>query len=147
MSLDKYEKQQLEQEFKKYLKSIQKRCVEILQEEIYTSLYTSYEPTSYQRTFQLLENIISEIDMTDGSIYVRLDTDNSVYYSAVDDSSQTDNVPFYVNYGHKDGTGINNKYHNYEGRHFVEKAAKRIKKELGIRVKIIKDQSIEEVSE
>jgi hypothetical protein len=140
--LDAYEKKQLEQEFKTYLKSIQKRCVEILQEEIYTSLYSKYEPSEYIRSYQLLENIISEVDIKDGSIYVHLDGDNSVYYSAVDDSPMTDLVPYFVNYGHEDGTGIKNNYHSYKGRHFFEKAAKRIKKELGVRVAIIKDLSV-----
>jgi hypothetical protein len=140
--LDAYEKKQLEQEFKNYLKSIQKRCVEILQEEIYTSLYSKYEPSNYIRSYQLLENIISEIDMKDGSIYVHLDGDNSVYYSAVDDSPMTDLVPLFVNYGHEDGTGVGGMYHSFKGKHFFEKAARRIKKELGVRVAIIKDLSV-----
>lgn len=147
MGFDKYEKEQIQNEFKIYLRSIQKRCVEILQEEIYKSVYLKYDPIEYERTYQLLQNIISEIDLKDSAIYIRLDTDNSVYTSAVDGSPQTENVPFFLNYGHTDGTGIDNMYHNYPARRFMEKAARRIRKEFGIRVAIIKDISIEYIDE
>jgi hypothetical protein len=147
MPFDKYEKEQVLNEFKIYLKSIQKRCVEILQEEIYTSLYLKYEPTQYERTFQLLQNIISESDLKDGAIYIHLDEENSVYTSAVDGSPQTENIPFLLNYGHTDGTGIDNMYHNYPARYFMEKAARRIRKELGVRVAIIKDIEVTYIDE
>lgn len=140
MALDADEKLQFQREVAEYLKSISIRCKEILQEEIYLKVYSAYDPTEYERTYQLLESIAIDIT-TDGSI--RLFFDDVLYWSNVDFSDQSEHVPFYVNYGHKDDTGIKNMYHDYKGRRFMESAARRIKAEFGVRVAIMKDREVE----
>lgn len=140
MALDADEQLQFQREVAEYLRGISIRCKQILQEEIYLKVYNAYNPKEYERNYQLLESINIDIQ-TDGSI--RLFFDDVLYWSNVDFSDQSEHVPFYVNYGHKDDSGIHNMYHDYGGRRFMESAARRIRAEFGVRVAIIKDRTIE----
>jgi hypothetical protein len=144
MALDANDIAELELEFSKYLSSIAAECEQILRDAIYDDVYMSYDPKVYERNEQLLNNIDMEMG-TDGAI--RLFFSGLNYRSEVDGSDQSDNVPFYINDGHIDGTGINNMYHTYPKRHFMEDAAKKIRALFGVKVTILKDQEIVYVEE
>jgi hypothetical protein len=131
----------IQREMNLYIKNIQKRCEQILREEIEKLVYDSYTPEVYERTFSLLEAVDSKIT-NDGSLLVYINEGALDYYSVVDGSNQSKNVPFYLNYGHEDATGIDNMYHNYPSRNFIESSAKRISNEFGIKVEIINDRNI-----
>lgn len=118
------------------LKSIGIRCLEILKEEIQKNVYGAYDPTVYERTGQLIDGLYFDVE-ADGSILIQWDIVS--YVSVVDGSDQSDNVVNFVNYGHKDNSGIDNMYHNYPGRGFLESASERMAKELGVIVKVMKD--------
>jgi len=134
MALDFDEIGQIETECASYLASISAECEQILRDEIYDSVYMSYHPTQYKRTNQLLNNLDMEFT-TDGALHLFFN--GLDYTSAVDESDQSDNVPFFINDGHRDGgTGM---YHNYPKRQFLEKAAKRIRAKFGVKVSIVKD--------
>lgn len=131
----------IQREMNLYIKNIQKRCEQILREEIEKLVYDSYTPEVYERTFSLLEAVDSKVT-NDGSLLVYINEGVLDYFSVVDGSNQSKNVPFYLNYGHKDGTGIDNMYSNYPARNFIESAAERISNEFGIKVEIINDRNI-----
>jgi len=132
---------EIQNEMNLFIKDIQKRCEQILREEIGRLVYDSYTPEVYERTFSLLESVDSKVT-ENGELLIYINEGALDYYSVVDGSNQSKNVPFYLNYGHQDSTGIDNMYHNYPARNFIESAAKRISKEFGIKVEIINDRNI-----
>lgn len=131
----------IQREMNLYIKNIQKRCEQILREEIGKLVYDSYDPIVWNREFQMLEAVDSKIT-EDGSLLVYINEGVLDYYSVVDGSNQSKNVPFYLNYGHQDSTGVDNMYSNYPARNFIESTAKRISNEFGIKVEIINDRNI-----
>lgn len=131
----------IQNEMNLYIKNIQKRCEQILREEIGRLIYDSYSPSQYERTFSLLESVDSKVT-EDGSLLVYINEGALDYFSVVDGSNQSKNVPFYLNYSHQDSTGINNMYHNYPARNFIESSAERMSKEFGMKVEIINDRNI-----
>jgi hypothetical protein len=133
---------ELEKEFEKYLKSIEQKCRQIL-EECILDVYMSYDPVQYIRTEQLLNSVNTKIEKN--KLYVFIDTSIMRYYSAVDGRNVTEAVPYWINYGHhREIEGPIPMYDDYpdefQGNFFIEVAAKRIKEELGVEVKIIRDK-------
>jgi hypothetical protein len=129
---------EIQKEMNLYIKQIQKRCEEILKEEIQKLVYEAYTPVTdgYKRTYSLLNSVDSRVT-EDGDLLIYINEGDLDYTSAVDGSNQSMNVPYFVNYGHHDTTGIDDMYHNYPSRGFIESAAKRISDEFGIKVEII----------
>jgi hypothetical protein len=130
---------EIQKEMNLYIKQIQKRSEEILKEEIQKLVYEAYTPVIYERTYSLLNSVDSKVT-EDGDLLIYINEGDLNYTSVVDGSNQSMNVPFFVNYGHHDDTGIDNMYHNYPARNFIESAAERISSEFGIKVEIINDR-------
>jgi hypothetical protein len=106
-------------------------------------VYDAYTPVDggYNRTFSLLNSVDSRVT-EDGDLLIYINEGDLDYKSAVDGSNQSKNVPFFVNYGHTDSTGIANMYHDYPARNFIESAAERISNEFVIKVEIVNDRNI-----
>jgi hypothetical protein len=130
--------QEIEKELERYLRSVENRCSQILEEEI-LNMYFAYDPVQYTRTEQLLNGVRTKIEKNKLFVYIEEDLN---YYSAVDGRHISgEHVAYWTNYGHhrkiEDPTLM---YDDYDGNYFIEVAAKRIKEELGLDVKIIKDK-------
>jgi len=120
-----------------YLQKIKNRVKELFKQAVDEKVYKYYTPNTYERTYQMLENIDVKIG-TDDNLYVYVD--NQFYYSAVDGSPQ---YPNFINYiiqeGHSDGKGTN-QYHDYEGRDYLGYAKELIDKEFDCDCEIISDE-------
>lgn len=136
--IERYLMEEIKKEKKKILLSIQDDCKELLEDAIQTEVYDAYDPIEYERTYALNNSVNSHIN-TDDELYVFTDTNEGLYYSAVDGRDVSVAVPHFVNSGHTDNTGINNQYHNYEGRNFLEKAKELIDKKFGCDCEVIDD--------
>lgn len=134
--MDDFERQ-IQEIIKKEAVKIEKRAKEIFIECIHEYLYDRYEPTWYDRTFQLEDSVTTEIQGY--SILVYIDTDKLDYFSAYDRNRNVSiAVPFWLTAtGHHDDTGINNWFHNYPASDFLEVAFERISKELGVKCEMI----------
>lgn len=119
------------------LELIKERVKEIYKESIQTQVYDSYFPSQYVRTDQLLDDIAVKIN-DDGSLVVYNDTNSMNYTSVVSGKNVSPYVAGWINYGHHDNSGIDNMYHNYEGRDFLFKAKELIEQEYpGVIVTVI----------
>jgi hypothetical protein len=142
---------ELNKQAEKYLMSIRVQVSEILKLAILQSVYQSYSPNTYIRTYQLYNQIKYEVRKNgkDSVLVVFIDTSKMAYESAKDGRDVTEAVPFWVNDGHQArnytppaGTE-NNQFHRYflrnEPRHYLELAQTLIEQQLGFKVEIIKD--------
>jgi len=113
-----------------YLESIKKRVEELMKEAIQSEIYDNYNPTVYQRTYTFLNSVVATIN-PEGELFVHVDlNEGDQYYSLVDGSPQYLNLNNFIESGHSDSTGINNMYHNYPARNFLEKASELISQEF-----------------
>lgn len=123
-------------EFEKYIitegmkeiSNIIEDAKKISKENIDSEVY-SYSPNTYKRTYNLKNSITSKIDGTEGIIY--FDENLMDYRSAVTGENVNKYVPKWVDQGHSDSTGIDNMYHNYKGRDFVDKSIEKIEEKYG----------------
>lgn len=112
-------------EFEKYLRSeleIEKKKAiekteEVLKEKVQKKLYDAYTPKKYVRTNNLKNSI------TKGTNKVFFDKSKLNHTSTVTGEG-VKLVPQYTNFGHKDDSGIDNMFHDYPSRHFVEDTIK-----------------------
>mgnify|MGYP000847431904 CR=1 FL=1 len=129
-----YLTQQIKEYQKDYLDEIKGGIMALWQDAINENVYQIYDPVQYQRSFDLLNNLEMHFD-NDGKLIIQTDTDN--YYSVVNRKDVSDLVPIYVNSGHNDSSPIQNIYHHYPARHFLEKAKEMIENEYGLECEII----------
>lgn len=132
---------ELEEYGEKYLENIKEEIKKIFQEAIYEAVYERYEPITYERNFILRDAI--GIEIKDNCLYIYNDINEAFYTSAVDGRNVNALVPWLIEMGHKDDTGINNVYHNYAGRRYLEVAKEMIMaKYPELKIEIIKDRPI-----
>jgi len=124
------------------LEEIKVRCMEILREEIFYRVYQAYPPKEYDRTFQLIDKIIIDVNTT--GLFIHWDTNNMSYYSARNrkyypDDYVTERVPGWINRGHFNTDRISPipMFDIYPARNFMKSAKERIETELGLAVEII----------
>lgn len=139
---------ELSKETEKYLMSIRVQVSEILKLAILQSVYKSYSPNTYIRTYQLYNQVKFEVRKNgkDSVLVAFIDTSRMAYESVKDGRDVTEAVPFWVNEGHEAhnytppaGTE-NNQFHRYmPPRQYLELAQTLIEKQLGFKVEIIKD--------
>lgn len=85
------------------------------------------------------DSVRCHYDYKNNILYVYSDI-NTGYYSAVDGRDVTPAISYWLQEGHSDGTGIDNQYHNYQGRNYLEKAEKMIKEKYpDLKLKIVND--------
>lgn len=139
---------ELDKTTEQYLVSIRVQVAEILKLAILRSVYQSYSPVSYTRLYQLYNQVKFEVQRN-GKFTVLLayiDTDNMYYESAVSGSDVTEQVPWFVEEGHRyrnytpPVSVAGNMYHSYPPRRYLELAQQLIEQQLGIQVEIIKDK-------
>jgi len=130
---------ELQKQIDLYLKNISERVTKLMTDAIQQSIYDEYSPTTYKRTYTFLNSVNAHIN-PDGNIFVYVDiNEGTQYYSVVDGSSQYMNISNYLEGGHSDSTGINNEYHNYGARNYLEKAEELIHNEFKeLNIEIIK---------
>lgn len=130
------------EESRNYIQSIINDIMLIFLQAITLAVYR-YEnaganfPTVYRRKYQLLLSSLNYI-MDDNNLYVFIDASALNYHSNVTGEDVSEHVPYWVEDGHHDDTGIQNQYHNYEGRKYLELARDMIEAKYGIVVQIIK---------
>ncbi|GCD11411.1 hypothetical protein [Clostridium tagluense] len=123
-------------EFEKFLileaqneiKVITRDAEKLLKKNVQSELYSQYIPKAYTRTNELKNSIVSRIDSTGGAVYF----DNTLMNHT--DASGNDVgmfVPKWTDMGHKDNTGIDNLYHSYEGRNYVDKTILELEAKYG----------------
>ena len=125
---------EFQKEITEYLKKIEKRCKEILEQSIVDNVYNAYSPSEYQRTDQLRNSVRTKIE--DNKLFVYID-DTLNYHSNINREKYPDEMvskmtPYWVNYGHH--TDKDNPipiFDDYDGRYFIEKAINKIKEEFG----------------
>lgn len=124
---------------KKYFKEIEQDIIQIFQEAIDQTIYDAYTPNTYKRTYMFRDSVRCHYDYKNNVLYVYSDI-NTGYYSAVDGRDVTPAISYWLQEGHSDGTGIDNQYHNYQGRNYLEKAEKMIKEKYpDLKLKIVND--------
>jgi len=123
-------------EFEKYivlqitmqLKEIMADAKNILKRNVENEVYNSYSPVQYNRTNDLLSSIENVFTLSEGIIYFNSSaighTDNM--YNPVGDYT-----PKWIDMGHKDSTGIDNMYHNYPARNFIQLTIDELEEKYG----------------
>jgi len=132
----------LDDYFNLSLTQIANTCREILQEAIQSEVYDKYNPTKYERTYQLLNNV--RVDIKNGFTYVYVNTGNMKYTS---NSKQEVSswIPYWVEHGHNNnssGQGGKFMYDYYPSRDYMRVAKERIERELGVTVEIINNELV-----
>jgi hypothetical protein len=111
------------------LEEIIKKCEYLYKKIVGQIVYDEGEyPTVYYRTRQLYDSITTEI--VDNKIHIFHDERKLHYMSVGDRYNVTQQVPYWVNYGHDGLFGY------YEGRRFLERAKTLIERETGLQVEI-----------
>lgn len=110
---------------KEVLRKIQEDVKKLYSQAIDETVYQAYSPTTYERTYQLKDRVSCKLE--GNKLIVYTDIDNMEYTSAVDGRDVTSAVPYFVLGGHSDDTGIDNMYHNYPGRNFLQRSKELIK--------------------
>jgi hypothetical protein len=106
---------------------------------IQESVYDRYSPTEYVRSYELRDSI--RVEFKDGALYIFNDINDLYYESAIDGRLTSSIIPYLVEGGHKDDTGIHDAYHDYGGRHFLEVAKEMItSKYPDVKCEIINDK-------
>jgi len=125
-----------------YLESIKKRVEELFQQAISETIYQRYSPSEYVRNNTFLNSVRANIDLVTGTLFVHTDiNEGDQYYSTKDGSPQFSNIENYLEYGHKDSTGISGMYHDYTPSFYLERAYALIHEEFPeLTLTIIKEE-------
>jgi hypothetical protein len=125
----------LDKRQKDYMESIKNKVVNLYKLAIATTVYSIPEnENGYHRTYQLINSVKG--DIVDGTLYVYHDLKGMGmhYYSYLyDDIETTEQVPYWVNYGHG-GLWL------YGRRNFLEVARDVVRQEFGVEVVIMNDE-------
>jgi hypothetical protein len=122
------------------IKNIQPELEEIFKQALDISVYNAYTPTEYNRTYALRNSVRSKIE--DGKLLLYIDTDTLSYYSVYNTNRNvSEAVPFWIESGHMDSSGIENQFHDYEARYYLEQCKQLIISKYGntFEVNIIND--------
>lgn len=115
------------QQTQQLTKEMTQEANKILKKNVKSEVYDNYNPSTYTRSKSLQNSITS--DETEGITYF---DDSKLYYkSKVTGEDVSQYVPKGIDGGHKDDTGINNAYHNYPSRKFMEKTKKELESIYG----------------
>jgi hypothetical protein len=110
---EKYVSQELEQQKKLAIEKTE----EVLKEKVQKNLYEAYTPKAYTRT----NNLKDSISKDDNRVYF---DEKKLNHTSKVSGQPVKLVPQYTNFGHKDDSGIDNMYHDYPNRHFIEDTIK-----------------------
>lgn len=113
----------------KEVKEVTEDADRLLKKNVQSELYDNYTPKVYTRTNELKKSITSKIEATEGITY--FDESKLNHTSVVTGEPSGKYVPMWTDQGHKDSTGIENKFHNYEGRNFIDKTINELEEKYG----------------
>jgi len=105
-------------EAKLELEKITKDAKRLLKEKVQTEVYSSYSPTSYTRTNDLINSVTSTVSETEGLVF--FDESSIGHTSAVTGDKVGMYTPKFLDGGHSDGKG-SGMYHEYPERNFIDK--------------------------
>ncbi|MCY6958284.1 hypothetical protein [Clostridium brassicae] len=117
----------LTEETNQLTRVITKEANELLKKNVQEEVYDNYSPNIYKRTKDLQKSIKS--DKVEGFTY--FDDSKLDYKSKVTGENVSMYVPKFLNYGHTDKTGIDNMYHSYPAREFMEKTKIELEEKYG----------------
>jgi hypothetical protein len=120
------------------LEEIKDDCVELFKESIENNVYQSYSPNTYERSYQLLNNVNSHINKNN-ELYIFSDMTYENYHSAVDSNDVSNFVAGWVEDGHDSDSSTINEYEHYKPREYLEEAKQLIDNSLGTDCTIIKN--------
>lgn len=128
----------IEKEFEKYLNSfcyekieeVSNEVEEKLKENIKKELYENYSPNTYNRTYSLIDSITTDKSEKKEKV-THFEENKLKYTSAVSGEDVSMYVPKFVNSGHNDDSKVNNMYHHYPKRGFIDKTKKDIDVKYG----------------
>lgn len=135
-----YLSQQIQQYEKDYLNSIKDGLIYLFQQSIEICVYQYYNPKVYMRTFNLLNDI--DFKFEGNKLVIYSNSREMDYHSLVDGSDVSNYVSQWVESGHNDDSIVQNQYHHYEGRNYLEYAKELIRNEYDLDVEIINDEFI-----
>jgi hypothetical protein len=136
---DLYFQEILKEYRKEYFTQVSLDLVELFKQALDETVY-DIKATTYERTYMLKNSVVARFNELEGALYVYSDI-NTSYYSAVDGRDVSQALQWFVEEGHSDDSGINNQYHNYQGRHYLEKAQELIEQNYpDIKIEIINDE-------
>lgn len=135
-----YLSQQIQQYEKDYLNSIKDGLIYLFQQSIEICVYQYYNPKVYMRTFNLLNDI--DFKFEGNKLVIYSNSREMDYRSLVDGSDVSNYVSQWVESGHNDDSIVQNQYHHYEGRNYLEYAKELIRNEYDLDVEIINDEFI-----
>lgn len=121
--------------FVEMMKYYEKDIRNLLYKAVKEKVYDSYSPNIYQRTDSLRNNIIIDVDSSNGVLYA-LYKPTGYYsfvpgYTAMSDAEITEYVPYWVNVGHKIPHSA-----DYPATKYIEYAVDLIESNLGFPVDI-----------
>lgn len=110
---EKYVRLELEQQKKNAIEKTE----EVLKEKVQKNLYDAYTPKKYVRTNSLKNSITKD----ENKVFF---DESKLNHTSKISSQPVKLVPQYTNFGHKDNSEIDNMYHDYPTRHFIEDTTK-----------------------
>lgn len=135
---------QVREQIYEYFQSIEDRIKEIYKEAIQSNVYDFYDPSVYERTYTFINSVKTHINFETGAmtVYSDLNGEDYDYPSAVDGTSQSDNIANFLDGGHHDGgTG---EYHNFDARNYLQEAASMIQTEFpDLIIRILHNEEID----
>lgn len=128
----------MEREFEAYLlnevknrnEKITKDAELILRKNVQSEVY-SYNPTEYERNRSLINSITSKIEGEVGQGVVYFNEGVLNHSSTVTKENIGILLPMFLDGGHQDNSNINNMYHNYPKRNFMQKTVDEINAKYG----------------
>lgn len=107
----------------------------LLYQAVQEKVYNSYYPSIYQRTDSLKNNIVIDVDTSSGILYALYKPTGYFSfipgYTGMSSDEITDNVPYWVNVGHKVPNGA-----YYDATNYIEYAVDLIENNLGFPVEV-----------
>lgn len=129
----------MEREFEEYLlnevknrnEKITKDTEIALKINVQSMVYNSYTPIEYERNRSLINSITSKIEGEVGQGIVYFNEGILDHVSAVSGENIGILLPMFLDGGHQDDSNINNMYHNYPKRDFMQKTVDEINNKYG----------------
>ena len=115
-------------EMTRQLKEIVEYGENILRKNIQELVYNSYNPTTYNRTFDLIGSIGHVFSIDNGIIYFNA---SNIGHTNSKGSNVGSYTPKWIDEGHEDSTGIDNMFHNYPARDFIDKTITMLEQKYG----------------
>lgn len=123
---EQYAMQQIQEQIQQMVEDANKTLKKNVMEEI----YNNYSPQQqYRHTYDLINSVNEEIEDVQGYIY--FDNGKLHYRSAVTGENVSPYVPYWLDKGHNDSSPINNLYHHYPAKNFLQKTIDELESKYG----------------